>query len=488
VGRRLEEAELDRDSCSGTQAIRAPPGAVTVRVPSDRRGVRGRDSRVTTDVAVASTAQKSQDRPFGRLHRYTYWLLWVVVFTVPWQNLILIDGVGTITRLVGLAAAGAAGLAVAAEGRRHPITDTHILMVLFTGWVIASSVWTIRPDVTWDTAFRVIQLLALAWMVGEFADGPARLRGIMWAYVLGVALTAGIMIFEFQFNPTTAARYSASENAHPNGIAFMMCLGIPMAWYLSMLVRRNWVRVGLWLTIPLTVLAVLMTASRSAMLLLAVAGLIIPLTWGRLSRSLRRACIVGAVLLVPFIASYVPDKPLERLSAITEGIESDALDMRKTLLETSWDIVGQRPLLGVGAGASRYEIADLSGLQQGSHNTYLSVATELGVVGLVLYLLIMSTIALRLLSTTGLRRKLAFVLGATLALGLVPRHWEYDKTTWLMFAILLAVGMARNFASEPGDEPLRVVPVREQPPPLAPRPRPELRRPQLVLDRDSEWT
>jgi hypothetical protein len=79
------------------------------------------------------------------------------------------------------------------------------------------------------------------------------------------------------------------------------------------------------------------------------------------------------------------------------------------------------------------------GREQGPHNTYLSLAADLGVVGVGLFLLILISIAGRSLRLKARQQRyLVNVLLVTLAIGLLPGHWERIKVTWLMIAILLA--------------------------------------------------
>ena len=58
--------------------------------------------------------------------RVAYAALWVFVFSVPWENIILIPGVGTIGRLTGMVALGFAVLAAVIQARMRPSQPFHV--------------------------------------------------------------------------------------------------------------------------------------------------------------------------------------------------------------------------------------------------------------------------------------------------------------------------------------------------------------------------
>ena len=112
--------------------------------------------------------------------------------------------------------------------------------------------------------------------------------------------------------------------------------------------------------------------------------------------------------------------------------------------------------MGVGTGAARAEIDARRGEEKGVHNTYLSIVVELGAIGFALFLLMLVLLAMHGLSARGFERDFATVLLATLLIGLLPRHWEYAKVTWIVIGILL--GQAASWRQ------LSALPMRQRSP------------------------
>ena len=77
--------------------------------------------------------------------RVAFGLLWLTVFSIPWQNMVIVPGVGTISRTIGIAAALAAAVAVLRSGRMRPLHPLHALIWLFATWNFMSFFWSVDP-------------------------------------------------------------------------------------------------------------------------------------------------------------------------------------------------------------------------------------------------------------------------------------------------------------------------------------------------------
>jgi hypothetical protein len=60
-----------------------------------------------------------------------YAALWAFVFSVPWERLIVIEGVGILSRLTGMIALGFALIAMVITGRMRRWRGFHLAALLF---------------------------------------------------------------------------------------------------------------------------------------------------------------------------------------------------------------------------------------------------------------------------------------------------------------------------------------------------------------------
>lgn len=386
-----------------------------------------------------------------------YTALLLLVFTIPWQGLVR-TGIGTISKVVGVAALALAVLAVAREGRRQRLLDAHILMLAFCGWALLSVLWADDPAGGLRKASTLVQLAAMALLVWEFGWSRERLTSFAGALVAGAVVTCALVLQEFVVSGPGASRYAAA-GVHPNDIAYTVCLAIPLAWYASLRVRSRGVAAALRLYPALAVAAVVLTASRSAVFVLVVVLLIVPLTARQVSRRTRVGAALVVVALLWTAPSLVPERQFERLASIGEELAEGDLSSRTVLWGIALDLHAQRPFVGIGINQSKDAIAGRYYRPQGAHNTFLSVTLELGAVGLALFLLLLLGIARHGLAAPWLERRLAMVMGGALLVGLQPRHWEDEKALWLVLALVLGLAVAgrheedadaENAAAPPG--------------------------------------
>jgi O-antigen ligase len=385
------------------------------------------------------------------MSRLAYGCLWFLTFAIPWANTVLIPGIGTIGRLAGFVTAPIGVLAILARGRARPLATFHVLAACFAIWIGLSSSWSVDQEATMTSFFLIVQLAAIPWLVWEHAWTPERRRNLLQAFVFGSYVSAIYMLMNFRAGITSrgggelsveeTGRYTV-EGFNPNSLGFLLVLALPMAWHLGLEHRNVILRWINRLYMPIGTVAILLTGSRSSLVILAVALLIVPLSLGRLSLAVKGGVL--AVILASVIAAaiYVPPLTWARLSTTADEIQSGTLNERRIIWEAGMKLFPRHPIGGVGAGGFPQAVKPFLGYKIEAHNTYLSVLLEEGAVGFILFSLMFLSIYFHARSAPREERRFILVLLLTFAVGLVPRAWEFDKPTWLMFGLLLAPASA----------------------------------------------
>lgn len=381
----------------------------------------------------------------GQLRGLTLAMLWLFTVTVPSSSgFLFADSVGTISRVVGGLAMALALPAVLVGGRRHRLLETHVLMLVLVGWMYLSMMWSIAPGLTNIARWTGIQLVILAVLVWEFAGDRRQWHGLLGAYVLGAAIGAlGIIQALASGAAYGTGRFSA-PGFNPGTQAHMLLLALPLATHLAWSARSRPARIAAWLFLPLAIIAILLTASRASLLILPVALAGVPL--GHRASTVQRGdaappslpVVVGAVAVLAAVLAVLPPETAERLGTLSSELTEGDLSGRAQLWDVSTDAIREQPLIGVGAGASRRVLQDVVGELKGTHNAYLAVTTELGMVGLVLFLLLLISAGYRAHRHAPLERVLALTTLAVVVLGMVPSHSHTEKSTWLALAFVLA--------------------------------------------------
>jgi O-antigen ligase len=139
--------------------------------------------------------------------------------------------------------------------------------------------------------------------------------------------------------------------------------------------------------LPVLLLGVVSTGSRGALIGTAF-GLALAGFWRPRSITSRRVLVLAGVLaaLTVSLHWYLDQDPLvlERLRRTAEG-DAKGVDERLMLWHAARDAFATHPVLGVGYGQFRNYAHLATGENKVAHQTYLSIAAELGVAGLVVF-------------------------------------------------------------------------------------------------------
>lgn len=235
--------------------------------------------------------------------------------------------------------------------------------------------------------------LVIFLLLAHVIDSELRLRRVAWALALmSIPLAATGIDNYLSGDEVGGGRifgYNAPLTANPNDLALTLNLILPVSIGLFLDSTRFAAKVLLIGIIALSVAAVIATFSRSGFLTLAVIGVVY--SWNLISRG--RAGLVGVVVVLSMaVAPFLPGHYWDRLSTITniEADTSGSAQERWTDTIAAVKYVGQNPIVGAGIGQNMLAMNEVRGDSWLKvHNVYLVYAVELGLPGLVLYLLLL---------------------------------------------------------------------------------------------------
>jgi len=385
------------------------------------------------------------------MSKAAFWSLWCFVFVLPWDVLTNLPVVGSIPRLVGLAASAVGVLYILARWRVRPLSWFHVFAVLFVLWAGATSLWSVDPEATQTVFLTYLQLLVLVWLISEIAWSPARQRALFQAYVLGAGVAAVLTIHDYLsgvFALDTVAGRFAALNQDPNDLGLTFALGLPMAWYVSLSQARG---AWLWcLYLPLAITAILLTGSRGAVLTGLVGLSIIPWTLRRMrlrTKVALYALAAGSLVLASYL---VPNASLARIASTRADIEAGYFGGRGPVWLAGLEVAREHPLVGVGAGGYPEAVEPTIGQEMVAHNVLLSILVEDGTVGFLLFVAMLVALLTPLRHLPALHRRLSIVLLLTLAVGTMALSWDHRKQFWFvlgMVAVQVAEPTARSTLS-----------------------------------------
>lgn len=280
---------------------------------------------------------------------------------------------------------------------RHSSAIT--LAVLLFLWALALIPFSLWPGGSVSKIFGVfVKALIIFWLLGRVVNSVPRLRAVAWTLSLisiPLSLSAisafsqgGMGNIDLTHGWERITGYRAGLTANPNDLALMINLMMPFTIGLMLSARRLPTRLLLGSMALLDVVAVGATYSRGGFLTLMT--IIATYLWclpGKARRRLLVAIICLGIVALPLI----PSGYWSRLSTITDihADQTDSAQERWTDMLKSVHIIAAHPVVGVGAGMDVLALNNARGdTWRHVHNIYLEYGVDLGLPGLLLFLLL----------------------------------------------------------------------------------------------------
>jgi len=390
------------------------------------------------------------------MRRVALALALALIGVIPLENAVFIEGLGRLSKLVGLVAGGFWGIQALMSGRIRQPRPAHLLILLYILWNVASVLWSIDLEASQARALTYVQILGLAAIVWDCLETEWALRAGLQAYLVGACVPIASAIHNYLTAGTTFyyARYSAS-GFHVDDLGHIVALGIPISWFLALSDagqgrRGRWIRWANWAYTPPAVLVVFLTASRSSILALGPSLLFALLLLPRLSVRVRTAVVVLSTAALLAIVPLVPESSVERFLRTKDVVTVGGLNGRLEIWREGLDIFAQHPVAGVGTGGFRRANVDIG---KAGHNLAISLLAEVGLVGFVLFAAAFLWILRDALVQPPVWRSLWLTLLMIWGLGALTHNWEARKQTWLLL-ILVTVGAGLVGRREGGERGL----------------------------------
>jgi len=308
-------------------------------------------------------------------------------------------------RIALLAAGAAIGTYVYQRFRRgEPLLSLRRGMgpaIALLAWSVLTIPFSVWPGGSLAFLLEVYaKTLAVFWLVSCTVNTLDRLRTVAWGLTLmtlPLAWTAvrdffsGVYVLDGVHEKVRRiSGYDAPLTDNPNDLALMLNLILPLAIALLFVTRRPLMRGALVAIVALNVVAIVATFSRAGFLTLATTA---ALYFMKMMRRPGRGWALAAVAVVALCMPLLPPDYLSRLNTIRD-VDADPTGSAQARLGDS--IVAMRyvisnPILGAGLGMDVLALNEERGaLWKEVHNAYLEYAVDLGLPGLVLFLLLMA--------------------------------------------------------------------------------------------------
>ena len=310
------------------------------------------------------------------------------------------------------------GLVARPQGLGFPTPLRWALAFLL--WAVVTALFSIAPELAWPALIERLKALVIFFVVVNVLRTPQQLRLyillILVAFVIYPA--RGTLIGYVTGNTVVGRAVWNKMYANSNDLAAIALLMLGLALAVATVKTQDArIRRGAAVLVPVILLIILLTQSRGVFLGLLVG--FVPALIVQLRK--RPSRMVPVLVVLAVIAILVPAASWNRLDSISNLSEtirggghkegrapaqedkfaqfaSASARQRFEILKTGLHLAASHPIVGVGIGCYREANARFAPElgERDAHNTYVSLAAETGLPGLLLWLGLVGSVLIQL--------------------------------------------------------------------------------------------
>ncbi len=281
------------------------------------------------------------------------------------------------------------------EPKRIPLTPITIVLLLFIGWMVITTLFAIDRGASMPQLTKVLKIQLMTFLTLMLFNHRERIHGLVWVIVISLGfygVKGGIftLITGGQFHVVGPPGSFIVGNT---SLALALVMIFPLMRYLQLQSNNKWIKRVFFIAMGFTALAILGSYSRGGFLaIIAMGGFM-------LLRSKKRGMmVVILVLTIPVALAFMPDRWMGRMQTV-QTYEEDSSAMGRI---TAWVFaieMAKGRFLGGGFDSftpTNYYIyapdivetimEKADGRFQGAHSIYFAVLGEHGFIGLFLFL------------------------------------------------------------------------------------------------------
>jgi O-antigen ligase len=373
------------------------------------------------------------------MRKLAFILSLILIFTIPWEDAFSIVGVSSVTRYIGIVTSIIWLVSALLRKKVRKPHIFHLFVLLFILWNITSLFWTLAVDESIQQVKTYIQLFIFMYIIWDLYLTLKAVNSALQVFVAGCYVLIITTVFNYSLGREiglySGGRFAGVGNA--DELALILTLGLPIAWHLATSSdnqnNNKILRLLNFAYIPGALFAILLTGTRTALFAVIPAFVYILGTSRRLKPILRFSSLVVFVGAMFWLEPLIPRSIIERLGTTGASIMTGDLGGRVNLWLQSLSLFYIHPVLGVGGGA----LSSIYVMGAMAHNTFLSVLTEIGLIGFILFSCILVVTILQAIN----QEKAYAILWATIiaiwTIGVFTLTWEYRKVTWLILILIV---------------------------------------------------
>ncbi len=238
------------------------------------------------------------------------------------------------------------------EPKRVTVTPLIVLMVLFVVGITINIPFALStPAVEYDAWLRTTKIFVFLIITAALITNKHRVDALIWIMVISIGYyildQGGASVVTLgghkAFGPLNSQIY---DN---NAFAAAVLVLVPLMNYLRLQSRYPLIRAGFVLAMGISILTVLASYSRGALLGVIAVSFVF---WLKSKRKLLSLVALGCTLAA--ILAFMPQKWWDRMYTISHYQTQGSAENRLYIWHVAWELAKRHPLTGVGFHATRF--------------------------------------------------------------------------------------------------------------------------------------
>lgn len=282
--------------------------------------------------------------------------------------------------------------------KKTSISKGLYILFPFTLFLLAGVLYSPNQNYSLIIFQTFLTLLVFVYLIINTIDTRILLERLL--LMLGIA-SLGISLYTINlyglvniFDSIIKGNRIGYDISQPNTLGYYAAIGFLIFFYHTMFTEKKILKILSVSCSLITILIVIATISRRALIISAL-GLLLLLLYKKTKVSLLKWIVLASFIASIIAILQIPQLEIfsDRLNSLSslflkngEGINSSDL-VRANLIESGLHVFSESFLWGHGTGAFRFLAIDFIGYEVASHNNYIELLVNHGVLGFIFYYL-----------------------------------------------------------------------------------------------------
>jgi probable O-glycosylation ligase (exosortase A-associated) len=274
------------------------------------------------------------------------------------------------------------------EKKDMPWTRETIVLLIFIGWMLVTTMFAFYPDLAWQQWNKVWKIHLMIFLTALIITDRNKLHWLIWVIALSFGFY-GVKGGIFTIVNGGAYRVQGPTGTFIGGnneLALALVMTIPLIRYLHLQETRKWIKAGLASAMVLTGVAAVGSQSRGGLVAMVAMGAFL---WLKSRNKIITA--VYMAVAVGVIASVMPQEWYDRMNTINTYQEDQSVQGRFNAWHTAFNVAKDRitgggyelwhPQIFRQYAPDPFNVRDV-------HSIYFEIMGEQGFIGFGLFMLL----------------------------------------------------------------------------------------------------